>query len=662
MQSRITELRKLLHEHNHRYYVLHNPVISDQEFDALLQELQELEAAHPECFDPNSPSQRVGSDIDLNFEQVPHLYPMLSLANTYSETEIRDFNARVIKALGFQNIAYTCELKYDGVAVSLTYTKGQLTRALTRGDGAVGDDITANVKTIKNIPLTLQGQFPDHIEIRGEICIPRSLFEQYNQEREEQGEQKFANPRNAAAGSLKLRNSSQVAKRPLVSFMYHIPANQPSDSHFENLAIARSWGFHVPDHAQKCSSLDEVFSYISTWDSKRKTVDFDIDGIVIKVDSIAQQEELGFTAKIPRWAIAYKFKAEQARTRILSVDFQVGRTGAVTPVANLEPVLLAGTKVKRATLHNAEQIEQLDLHAEDYVFIEKGGEIIPKIMRADVQHRSLFAQKIEFVTHCPECSTKLIRVDGEAAYYCPNTDACPPQIKGKIAHFVSRKAMNIGIAEATIDQLFAAGLIANVADLYVLTYDDLIVLERFAEKSVRNLLESIEQSKQVPFSRVLFALGIRYVGETVAKKLAQACKTIDVIQQSSIQRLESIDEIGTKIAESIKLYFRNPAHQELVNRLQTYGLQFTVQEMEQASVPQVLQGKNIIISGTFQRKSRDEFKTLIEQYGGKNVSSISSKTDFLLAGEHIGPAKLEKAQKLAIRIIDEDEFFKMLEE
>ena len=660
MLERILELRKLLHEHNYNYYVKHAPTISDYDFDVLLAELQSLELQYPEHFDANSPTQRVGSDIDEHFVQEAHDYPMLSLANSYSLEELQEFDVRVKKVIGTEPFFYTCELKYDGTAISLQYINGVLTRALTRGDGVKGDTVTTNARTIRTIPTQLQGNFPPKIEIRGEVLMPRAKFEAFNQERLEQGEQVFANPRNASAGSLKLLNSSMVAKRPLEAFMYYIPAHQPSDSHFENLKIARSWGFNIPDVAKKCNSIDEVFAYIQKWDTERSKLPFDIDGIVIKVDSIRLQEELGFTAKIPRWAIAYKFKAEQARTRLLSVVFQVGRTGAVTPVANLEPVKLAGTIVKRATLHNSDQIDQLDLYTDDYVFIEKGGEIIPKIIRADVQTRNLFASKVQFITHCPECGTELIRPQGESAFYCPNQEACPPQIKGKIEHFVARKAMDIGLAEATIDQLFTAGLIKNAADLYTLTYEDLISLDRFAEKSVQNLLQSIEESKKIPFHRVLFALGIRYVGETVAKTLAQSIKSIDNLQAASIMQLENVPEIGTKIAESIKLHFKVPQHLEIIEKLRQNGVQLAIQEKAASTLPQVLEGQTIIISGVFQKYSRDEMKELIEQYGGKNVTSISKNTSFMLAGEGVGPSKLEKAQTIGVRIVGEDEFLGMI--
>lgn len=657
MQERIEQLRKQLHQHNYNYYVLHAPTISDKEFDDALAELQQLEAQYPQYFDPNSPTQRVGSDIDMQFVQEPHDYPMLSLANSYSKEEIAEFDARVRKLAGRNQITYTCELKYDGVAVSLQYIDGKLQRGLTRGDGVQGDNITANVRTIATIPTILHGSFPPLLEIRGEVLMPRTKFDAFNAEREANGEQVFANPRNAAAGSLKLQNSQHVAKRPLEAYMYYLPAHQPSDSHFENLRIARSWGFNIPDVAKQCTSVEEIFAYIELWDVKRKTLPFDIDGIVIKVDSIALQQELGYTAKIPRWAIAYKFKAEQARTRLLSVAFQVGRTGAVTPVANLEPVKLAGTIVKRATLHNSDQIDQLDLHTDDYVFIEKGGEIIPKIIRADVQTRSLFAQKIEFIHTCPECNTPLVRPVGEAAFYCPNVYACPPQICGRIEHFVSRKAMDIGIAEATILQLFSQGLIRDVGDLYALRYEQLIQLERFAEKSVQNLLRSIEQSKQVPYHRVLYALGIRYVGETVAKTLAKAIPSIDDLETISILQLEQIPEIGIKIAESIKQYIKEPYNKAIIEKLKQAGVCLKATDTVAAPVQNILQGASIIISGVFQKHSRDEMKELIEQYGGKNVSAISKQTSFMLAGEGVGPAKLEKAQQLNIPILSEEEFY-----
>lgn len=662
MQQRILDLRKALHEHNYNYYVKHTPVISDFEFDKLLAELQQLEQAHPEYADPNSPTQRVGNDMDEQFVHENHSYPMLSLANSYSFDDLREFDNRVKKGLGMEQVVYTCELKYDGVAISLQYKHGALTRALTRGDGVQGDNITANARTIRSIPTLLHGNFPEEIEIRGEVCMPRAKFEAFNAMRTETGEQPFANPRNATAGSLKLQNSAQVAKRPLDAFMYYLPAHQPSDSHFENLEIARSWGFNVPQVAQKCNSIDEIFAYIQLWDKKRHTLPFDIDGIVIKVDSIQQQEELGFTAKIPRWAIAYKFKAEEARTRLLSIDYQVGRTGAITPVANLEPVQLAGTVVKRASLYNSDQIAQLDLHLDDYVFIEKGGEIIPKITRVDVQNRSLFAKKVEFITHCPECGAQLVRVAGEALFYCPNSEHCAPQIKGKIEHFVGRKAMNIGLAEATIDQLFKANLIRNVADLYTLTHENLIQLERFAEKSAQNLLQSIEDSKHTPFHKVLFAIGIRHVGESIAKTIVKKYPSIDAIAAASIMDLEAIPEVGTKIAESIKQYCKNANNQTIIEQLRAHGVQLEITESEQTpgkQLSQALAGKSIVVSGVFQTKSRDELKALIEAHGGKNASSVSKNTSFVLAGEGIGLSKLEKAQQLSIPIVGEEDFLAM---
>ncbi|MDR2962146.1 MAG: NAD-dependent DNA ligase LigA [Bacteroidales bacterium] len=664
MLQKILDLRKQLHEHNYNYYVLHAPTISDFDFDKLLAQLQQLEQAHPEYADPNSPTQRVGNDMDEQFVHEAHSYPMLSLANSYSTGEVEEFDARARKILDVEHITYTCELKYDGVAISLRYTNGALTRALTRGDGVQGDNITANARTIRSIPTQLHGNFPPELEIRGEVCMPRAKFAQFNEQRVEAGEQAFANPRNAAAGSLKLQNSALVAKRPLEAFMYYLPAHQPSDSHFENLEIARSWGFNVPPVAQKCTSLSEIYNYITLWNEKRHTLPFDIDGIVIKVDSITQQQELGFTAKIPRWAIAYKFKAEEARTQLISVDFQVGRTGAVTPVANLQPVQLAGTVVKRASLYNGDQLAQLDLHAGDYVFIEKGGEIIPKITRVDTQSRSLFAEKVEFITHCPECGAELVREAGEAVWYCPNSDNCAPQIKGRIEHFVGRKAMNIGLAEATIEQLFNAGLIHNYADLYTLTFEKLISLDRFGEKSAQNLLQSIEDSKKVPFYKVLFAIGVRHVGETTAKTVAKRYPSIEQISAASIMDLEAIPEVGSKIAESIKQFTKNSKNQERIERLRSYGVQLEVSEHEQtnnAIVSTALEGKTIVISGVFAHHSRDELKNIIETHGGKNASGVSKNTTFLLAGEGIGPGKLEKAQQLGVPIVSEEEFMRLID-
>ncbi|MBN1183572.1 MAG: NAD-dependent DNA ligase LigA [Bacteroidales bacterium] len=658
--ERIMKLRDELEKHNYRYYVLSNPVISDFEYDILLTELIELEKRFPEYADPNSPSQRVGSDINKDFEQAKHIYPMLSLANTYSEDEIRDFNQRIVKS-GISDHEYVCELKFDGVSISLIYEDGELTRAVTRGDGEKGDVVTDNVKTIRSIPLKLLGNdFPVKFEIRGEVFLPRKGFDRLNEDRARQNEPLFANPRNAASGTIKMQNSALVAKRPLDCCLYYmLGENLPTDSHYDNLQIAKKWGFKVPDQIRRCASIEEVMGYINYWDFERKNLPFDIDGIVIKVDRLSQQQKLGLTAKSPRWAIAYKFKAEQAVTRLLSIDYQVGRTGAITPVANLEPVQLAGTVVKRASLHNADQIELLDVRINDVVFVEKGGEIIPKIVGVDKSQRGSDAKPINYINFCPECNTPLVRVEGEAKHYCPNEMGCPPQIKGKIEHFVSRKAMNIGMAEATIDMLYEKGFIHDVADLYTLKKDDLARLERFGEKSATNLINSIEASKNVPFPNVLYALGIRYVGETVAKTIAKHFLNIINIENASMEELIEVEEIGEKIAESILQYFKNENNLLIVNKLKEAGVNMKMDDPA-AAFSSVLGGSTFVISGVFQRHSRDELKEMIEKYGGKNVSSISSKTDYVLAGENMGPAKLEKAQQLNIKIISESDFESMI--
>ncbi|NPA37863.1 MAG: NAD-dependent DNA ligase LigA [Chlorobi bacterium] len=659
----IEQLREGLNQHNYRYYVLNSPVISDYEYDQLMDKLIELERKYPEYFDPDSPTQRVGSDINVEFKQVKHKYPMLSLGNTYNEGEITDFYNRVAKALN-EPFEIVCELKYDGASISLVYENGRLVRGVTRGDGTQGDDVTANVKTIKSIPLKIKGDYPAEFEIRGEVFIPRNKFEQMNRERIEAGEEPFSNPRNTAAGSLKLQNSKQVAQRPLDCFLYYLLGEDlPSDKHAENLEKARSWGFKIPEEYKVCGSLNEIFEFIHYWDTARYELNYDIDGIVLKVNDINQQKRLGFTAKNPRWAISYKFKAEQGYTKLLSVDFQVGRTGAVTPVANLEPVQLAGTIVKRASLHNADFIKSLDLHIGDMVFVEKGGEIIPKIVKVDVDARKPDSEPVRFITHCPECGTELVRPEGEAAYYCPNSESCPPQVKGRIEHFISRKAMNIdGLGAETIDLLYSVNLVKDVADLYSLHPMQLMPLERLGEKSARNIIRSIEESKKVPFPRVLYALGIRYVGETVAKKLAYAFKSIDKLKDATQEELTSVDEIGERIAQSIISFFSNEKNIELIERLKKAGLQFELKEEEENRVSQVLNGKTFVISGTFSNHSRDEIKELIERYGGKNTSSLSSKTDYLVAGENMGPAKLAKAEKLGIPIISEEDFEKMLQQ
>lgn len=663
IQNKIESLRCDLHKYNYHYYVQNVPQISDREFDILLRELQDLEQTYPQFYDPNSPTQRVGSDISKSFNQIQHKYPMLSLSNTYSEGEVADFYERVRKALN-DEFEIVCELKYDGTSISLTYVNGALQKAVTRGDGEKGDDVTENVKTIRSIPLKLMGEkYPQEFEIRGEILMPWSVFETLNKERERVEEQLFANPRNAAAGTLKLQNPQQVAERKLDAYLYYLLGeNLPSDEHFENLKCAESWGFKVSNAVRKCKSLNEVYDFIKYWDVERKNLPVATDGIVLKVNSLNQQRNLGFTAKSPRWAVAYKFKAEQAVTTLESVSFQVGRTGAVTPVANLTPVQLSGTTVKRASLHNADIIESLDLHLGDQVFVEKGGEIIPKITGVDINHRHLSGQKVVFIDKCPECGTELIRISGEAAHYCPNDTGCPPQIVGRIEHFISRKAMNIdGFGGETAELLFRSDLIHNISDIYGLKYESILKLERFAEKSARNLISGIEHSKSVPFERVLFALGIRFVGETVAKKLAKAFKSIDRLAQAPLQELITIDEIGERIGQSVVLFFSNPANTEMINRLKDAGLQFEVAESHAGNSSEKLAGLTIVISGTFAKHSRDEYKALIENNGGKNAGSISAKTNYLLAGENMGPAKLEKATKLGVKIISEEEFLAMIE-
>lgn len=663
VKSRIEQLRNLLHHHNYQYYVLSQPEISDFEYDNLLKELMDLELKNPDFFDPNSPAQRVGNDISSEFEQVAHKYPMLSLGNTYSKEEVSDFESRIKKALPETDLEYVCELKYDGVAIGITYKNGLLTQAVTRGDGVQGDDVTNNVKTIKSIPLKLkEGDYPEEFEIRGEILFPHDGFLKLNKEREAEGEQLFANPRNAASGTLKMQKSSLVAKRPLDCYLYYVLGeNLPYDTHYENLTAAKNWGFKVPEHIKKCKNIDEIFDFIQFWDIERKNLPFDIDGVVIKVNSYKQQKDLGFTAKSPRWAIAYKFKAEQAKTKLLSIDYQVGRTGAITPVANLEPVLLAGTTVKRASLHNSDQIELLDIRVNDFVYVEKGGEIIPKIVGVDKDLRTPESKAVEYIKECPECGTELVRVEGEAKHYCPNDTGCPPQIKGRIEHFISRKAMNIGAAEATVEALVDKGLIHDIGDLYFLTKEDVLSLERFAEKSANNLIESIEKSQEVPFHKVLFALGIRYVGETVAKTIASELKTIENIKNVSLEELIEIDEIGERIAASIIDYFKSETNLKIIDKLKISGVQLEINEDNNSQFENKLNNQTFVISGTFEKHSRDELKDLIVKYGGKNTGSISAKTNYLLAGENIGPAKLEKVRKLNIPIISEDDFLKMIE-
>lgn len=662
-KKQIGTLRKELEEHNYNYYILSNPVISDFDFDMKLKELEKLEAAYPEFFDPNSPTQRVGSDINQEFIQVKHIYPMLSLSNSYSKEELYEFDKRIKKLID-EPYDFTCELKFDGASISLTFEKGNLVKGVTRGDGEKGDDVTSNVRTIRSIPLHLKGNdYPGKFEIRGEVLLPFSVFAELNQAREEAGEIPFANPRNTASGTLKMQNSSDVAKRKLDAYFYYILGeNLPEDGHYEMLEKAKSWGFKISEHTKKCSTIDEVINYINYWDTERFNLPVATDGIVIKVNSRRLQNNLGFTAKSPRWAIAYKFKAEQVSTTLESVSYQVGRTGAVTPVANLTPVLLAGTTVKRASLHNADIINKLDLHLLDVVYVEKGGEIIPKIVDVNDTLRHPMAQKVDFISHCPECGTLLIRNEGEAAHYCPNDTGCPPQIKGQIEHFISRKAMDIdGLGEETIELLFNEKLIHNSADLYDLKAEQLIPLERLGEKSTERILKSLDESKKIPFERVLFALGIRFVGETVAKKLALKMINIDNIQQATLEELTNIDEIGSRIAESVVSYFKNEANLDIINRLRNKGLQFELDQTVLNERSDKLEGKSIVISGTFEKHSRDELKKLIEKNGGKNVGSISKNTSYLLGGSNIGPSKMQKVEKLGIPVISEEEFLKMIE-
>ena len=664
IKDEILRLRQELEQHNYNYYVLSAPTISDREFDEMMKKLQQLEAEHPEYADPHSPTQRVGSDLSKEFAQVAHRYPMLSLGNTYSEEEVKDFYERVARELN-EPFEIVAELKYDGLSISLIYEEGKLVQAVTRGDGTRGDDVTANVRTIRSIPLKLMGSgYPAAFEIRGEVLLPWAEFDRLNKEREEQEEPLFANPRNAASGTLKQQNPAIVAARKLDAYFYYLLGEElPAETHFDNLEAARSWGFKIPDVIRKCASLQDIYDYIAYWDTERKNLPVATDGIVLKVNDLRQQRFLGYTAKSPRWAIAYKFQAERAVTRLNSVSFQVGRTGAVTPVANLEPVLLAGTTVKRASLHNADIIEGLDLHLGDRVYVEKGGEIIPKIVGVDTEARSmLIGAKVQFIRTCPECGTPLVRPEGEAAHYCPNESGCPPQIKGRIEHFVTRRAMNINMGPETVEDLYEAGYVKNVADLYTLKKEDLLHLERWAEKSAQNLLNSIEASKQVPFERLIYGLGIRYVGETVAKRLASAFHSMEQLAQASFEELIATDEIGERIAQSVINYFANEENRQLVARLQAEGLQMAVAEEKLANRSEKLSGLSIVISGTFAHHSRDEYKALIEQHGGKNSGSVSGKTDYILAGENMGPAKLEKANKLGVKIIHEEEFLKMIGE
>lgn len=658
-KDRIDQLRALLNEQNYRYYVLNDPLISDFEYDKLMRELQDLEQANPQYADPNSPTQRVGSDRANQFASVTHRFPMQSLSNTYSREEVTDFDTRIRKEVG--EVEYVCELKFDGTSISLLYEHGRLVRAATRGDGTVGDDVTENVRTIRSIPLQLRGGgYPDLFEIRGEILMPYKSFERLNREREDIGETPFANPRNAAAGSLKQQSSAVTASRDLDAYLYMLAGDEmPYATHYESLLAARQWGFKVSDQMKLCRNLDEVMDFIRYWDQARESLPFATDGVVIKVNSYAMQKQLGSTAKAPRWAVAYKFKAEQALTRLLSVDFQVGRTGAITPVANLEPVQLAGTVVKRASLHNAEQIALLDIRLGDMVYVEKGGEIIPKITEVELSERPAESQPFEFITRCPECGTELVKYEGEARHYCPNSSSCPPQIVGRIVHFISRKAMNIeGLGDETVQLLYDNGLVHDISDLYTLKRADLVRLPRLGEKSADNILRNIEASKQVPFARVLFAIGIRFIGETTAKILARQFKNIDALIHADPEQLIEAEEVGEKIARSIVEYFADTGNMRIVERLRSYGLQFQNQVQEGAT--DRLAGLNFVISGTFVHHSRDQLKELIERHGGRNLSGVSSNVNYLLAGQNIGPAKLAKVSKLGVKMINEEEFMQML--
>lgn len=660
--QQITDLRNELHKHNYKYYVLNAPDISDEQFDLLMHTLEALEAKHPECFDPNSPTQRVGSDVNSEFSQVEHRYPMLSLANTYNEQEVADFYNNIKKLLNGEAFEICCELKYDGLSISLLYENGKLIRAITRGDGVRGDDVTANVKTIKSIPLVLQGDdYPDVFEMRGEILMPWKVFEKLNKERELAEEPLFANPRNAASGTLKSLKSSLVSKRSLDAYLYYMLGEElPSTTHYGNLEKAKTWGFKIGEGIKKVKTLQEIYDFIAYWDTERKNLPVATDGIVLKVNAIEQQKQLGYTAKSPRWAIAYKFKAERELTQLESVSYQIGRTGAVTPVANMSPVQLAGTMVKRATLNNADFITSLDLHINDYVYIEKGGEIIPKIVGVDATKRSLNATPIRFIDKCPECGTPLIRYEGEAAYYCPNEDGCSPQIKGKIEHFISRKAMNIdSLGPETIDEYYRKGLITNIASLYSLRLEDINDGGK-RNKSAQKVIQAIEKSKAVPFERVLFALGIRFVGETSARLIARKFTSIEMLKSATIEQLMQVDGVGEVIAQSIKAYFLNEKNVEIVSQLEAMGVQMAIKEDETKPTSTLLQDLSIVISGVFTHHSRDEYKAIIEQHGGKNVGSISSKTSFILAGDNMGPSKLQKAEKLGIKIVNEEEFLSML--
>lgn len=661
-KQRIEQLRQELHEHNYRYYVLNQPVIGDQEFDLMMHELQDLEARHPEMADPNSPTQRVGSDLQTGFRQVAHRYPMLSLANTYNEQDVRDWYESVRKGLAGEDFEVCCEMKYDGLSISLTYVDGHLMQAVTRGDGVQGDDVTQNVKTIRTIPLILPGKgYPREFEIRGEILMPWASFERLNAEREAAEEPLFANPRNAASGTLKSLDSRVVAQRSLDAYLYYLLGEElPADGHFENLEAARNWGFKISEGMRKVKTVEEIIDFINYWDTERKNLPVATDGIVLKVNSLRQQRSLGYTAKSPRWAIAYKFKAERECTRLLEVTYQVGRTGAVTPVANMEPVQLAGTVVKRATLNNEDFIRSFDLHIGDMVYVEKGGEIIPKIVGVNIDERPIISQPVQFIKRCPECGTPLVRYEGEAAWYCPNDAGCPPQIKGRIEHFIARKAMNIdSLGPETVNEYYQRRIIHNIADLYDIEVQQ-INGDGSRTKSAQRIVNGIQKSKEVPFERVVFALGIRFVGETSARLLARHFKSMDALMNAGLEELQEVEGIGEVMAKSIISYFHDPENQTIIERLRGYGLQMALSEEQTMPASDKLAGQSIVISGVFAHHSRDEYKLIIEQNGGKNVGSISGKTSFILAGENMGPSKLEKAQKLGVRIVNEDEFLEML--
>ncbi|MFV5689825.1 NAD-dependent DNA ligase LigA [Flavobacterium sp. ZT3R25] len=664
IQNTIQTLREELNQHNYTYYVLDKPIISDYEFDLKLKQLQDLENKYPEYFDENSPTQRVGGTITKNFQTVPHEHRMYSLDNSYSKEELADWEKRIQKVLGEVPLEYTCELKYDGASISITYENGKLKRAVTRGDGFQGDDVTNNIKTIKSIPLKLKGNFPAIFDVRGEIILPFAGFEKMNQDLIEIGELPYSNPRNTASGSLKLQDSAEVAKRPLDCLLYFLIGNNlPFKSQYEGLERAREWGFKAPKEAKLAHNLEEVFQFIDYWDTHRHTLPYETDGVVVKVNSFHYQDELGFTAKSPRWAIAYKFKSEQVSTKLNSISYQVGRTGAITPVANLEPVQLAGTIVKRASLHNADQIEKLDIRVGDTVFVEKGGEIIPKIIAVDLSQRPANTETTKYITHCPECHTELVRSEGEANHYCPNFYGCPPQIIGRIQHYISRKAMDIeGLGGETVALLFNNGLVHNYADLYELTVEQILPLDRMAQKSAENLVKGVENSKSIPFESVLFALGIRFVGETVAKKLAKHYKNIDALSQATLMDLILVDEIGDRIAQSVIDFFENQENRIIIERLRKHGIQFEIVEKINSNATDKLSGKTFVVSGVFEKFSRDDLKKAIEDNGGKVASSISAKTDYVVAGDNMGPAKLEKANKLNVPIVSEDDFMKLINE